>query len=84
MNKAFNGVLKSLKLSKDKTAFKHAQSAWLAFRDAEYKSFDNMFNNASYQWCKMRADSRITIVKTRAIQLNNYYDSLKYFKKIKY
>ena len=84
MNKAFDGVLKSLKLSKDKIAFKHAQSAWLVFRDAEYKSFDNMFNNTTYQWCKTRADSRINIVKTRTIQLSNYYDSLKYIKKIKH
>ena len=77
MNEAYKKLLKELKKEKDKTALKQAQTTWLAYRDATFRSYDMMFDIPGGNWCRLRHDDRIDIVRTRALQLQNYYEVLK-------
>jgi len=75
LDRAYDHVLKSLKNAKDKAAFKQAQDAWIAYRDKEFKAYDNMFNLPGAKWVLLRASGRIDIVRTRALQLELYYEA---------
>ena len=77
MESSYNKVLKSLKKSKDLAPFKQSQTAWKAFRDAEFKSFDNMFNLPGSKWCLERRNARLEIVRARTLQLRSYLASFK-------
>ena len=80
MDREYKKLLKSLRLDKDKTALKQAQNAWIAYRDNEFKSYDNIFNHPGNKWCLLRANGRIDIVRARALQLqayNNAFDKHK-------
>ena len=77
MDKAYNKLLKSLKKEKDKTALKQSQAAWKAYRDATFRSYDNMFDRTGDKWCQLRHDDRIAIVRARTLQLRNYSDAFK-------
>ncbi len=77
LDHAYDKLLKSVKKPKDKAALKQAQTAWVAFRDAEFASYDNMFNCPGNRWCMVRQDSRIDLVRARTLQLRRYAGSLK-------
>ena len=77
MNDTYKKLLKALKKEKDKAALKQSQAAWVAYRDATFKSYDMMFNRPGGKWCRLRHDDRIDMVRARAIQLRNYMESLK-------
>ena len=77
LDKAYDRLLKELKKSKDKAALKQSQTAWKAYRDAEFTSYDNMFNCPGNKYCLMRQNGRIDIVRSRALQLRGYYEALK-------
>jgi len=77
MESAYKKLMRTLKKDKDKDALKNAQAAWVAFKDAEFKSYDYMFNRPGGNYCGMRQDGRIDIVRTRTLQLRNYIESLK-------
>jgi len=76
LNKYYNKVIKSLKKQGDISSFKKSQEAWVAFRDAEFGAYNNMFNKPGDRWAVIRAESRIAIVRARVLQLREYYDSL--------
>lgn len=76
LNKYYNKVVKSLKKQGDISSFKKSQATWVAFRDAEFAAYNNMFNKTGDRWAVIRAESRIAIVRARVMQLRNYYDSL--------
>ena len=77
MEDTYKRLLRNLKEEKDKTALRESQTAWIAFRDAQFASFDNMFNHPGSKWCTIRQDGRIDIVRARAQQLEQYDDDLK-------
>lgn len=76
LNKYYNRVLKLLRKQGDISSFKNAQKAWVAFRDAEFTAYNNMFNKQGDRWTVIRAENRIALVRARALQLHSYYDSL--------
>jgi uncharacterized protein YecT (DUF1311 family) len=77
MSKTYSRLLKTLKKDKDKTALKQSQTLWMAYRDGEFKSYDNMFNIPGSKWCLQRQNSRIDVVRTRALQLDSYLEALR-------
>jgi len=74
---AYKKLLKNLKKETDKTALKQAQAAWILFKDAEFKAYDNIFNIPGGKWCGLRQDGRIDIVRGRALQLRSYAEALR-------
>jgi len=76
MNKTYKKLLKSLKLPKEKTVLQQSQTAWMAYRDAEFKTYDVMFNLPGDKWCGIRQYDRLEIVKARIISLKNYLIAL--------
>ena len=77
MSKAYDKLLDKLKKEKDRTAMKQAQSAWLAYKDAEFNSYDYMFNLPGNKMSLMRAEARIEVVRERTLQLRAYIEALK-------
>jgi uncharacterized protein YecT (DUF1311 family) len=77
LDHAYDRLMKELRKSKDKAALKQSQTAWKAYRDAEFTSYDNMFNCPGNKWCMRRQNGRIDIVKARVLQLRSYYESMK-------
>ena len=77
MDNAYNKLLKELKKPKDKAAFKQSQVSWKAFRDAEFTSYNNIFNYPGSAFCLLRQNGRIDIVRARTLQLRAYQESLK-------
>ncbi len=77
LDNAYNKLMKSLKKAKDKTALKQSQTAWKAYRDAEFASYDNMFNRPGNKFCLMRQNGRIDVVRARVLQLRGYAESMK-------
>ena len=75
MDEAYNRLMKKLKKEADKAALKQSQDAWIAYRDATFKSYDMMFNLPGCKWCLVRHDDRISVVRARALQLRNYAES---------
>jgi len=77
LDRAYDKLMKSLKKAKDKAALKQSQAAWKAYRDAEFTSFNNMFNYPGNKFCLMRQNGRIDIVKARVLQLRSYAVGMK-------
>ena len=77
MNIAYNRLLKELKKDKNKTALKQAQAAWIAYKNAEFASYDIMLNLPGGKWQGIRQDYRIEVVRERALQLRSYLETLK-------
>jgi len=77
MNKAYDKLLKTLKKDDDRKALKQAQDAWVAYRLAEFTSYDGMFNRPGSTWCLLRQDSRIDMVRARTLQLRNYEEAIR-------
>jgi len=77
MDNTYKKLLKSLKKEKDRAALKQSQAAWVMYRDAEFKSYDNMFNLPGSKYCLIRQDGRINIVRARTQQLREYAEDLK-------
>ena len=77
MNSVYKKLYKSLKRDKDRLSLKQAQTAWMAFRDAQFKSYDIMFNLPGGKYCTVRQDGRIDIVRARALQLQSYLQDIR-------
>jgi uncharacterized protein YecT (DUF1311 family) len=77
MDNSYKKLLKTLKKENEKAVLKQSQTAWLAYRDAEFKSHDYIFNIPGNKWCSLRQDGRIDIVKARVMQLQDYLTALK-------
>ncbi len=77
LDKAYGKLMKELKKTKDKAALKQSQAAWKAYRDAEFTSYNNMFNCPGNKWCMRRQDGRIDIVRARVLQLRSYAEAMK-------
>jgi len=77
MEDTYKDLLHELKKEDEKEALKQSQDAWLAYRDYTFKSYDLMFDLPGNKWCRLRHDDRILIVRSRALQLKNYFEVLK-------
>ncbi len=77
MDKAYKKLLNALSKPEDKAAVKQSQTAWIGYKNAEFKSYDCMFNRPGNQWCLLRQNSRIGMVRPRTVLLNNYLDVMK-------
>ena len=75
MDREFKKLLKSVRNDKDRAAVKSAQASWVAYRDNEFKAYDNIFNHPGYNWALLRANSRIELVRTRTLQLQQYNEA---------
>ncbi|HYP29700.1 MAG TPA: lysozyme inhibitor LprI family protein [Blastocatellia bacterium] len=72
LNRAYNEL--SRKLSpQGRQALKAAQLEWIKYRDSEFKLIDSVYYGLQgTMYIPMRADSRLKIVKSRALELNDY------------
>ena len=76
MDKTYDKLLRNLKKEKDRTALKAAQRAWVTYKEAEFNTYNNIYNLPGNKWCTLRQDGRIAIVKTRTLQLRQYLESV--------
>jgi uncharacterized protein YecT (DUF1311 family) len=76
MDNSYDRLLRSLKKENEKTALKESQIAWKAYRDAEFNTYDFIFNIPGTKWCSVRQDGRVDMVRARALQLQEYYETL--------
>lgn len=74
MDRYYNRIVKGLRKPADKAIFKQSQQAWSAFRDAEFASYNHMFNIPGSKWYIIRLTSRIDVLRQRALQLKKYYE----------
>jgi uncharacterized protein YecT (DUF1311 family) len=77
LNRLYGELMK--KISPDaKATLKEAQVQWLKFRDAEFKLQDALYSKLEgTMYIPMRADSRMQLVKKRALELKSHLDLLK-------
>ena len=76
MEKTYKKLLKATKKGKDMNALIQAQKAWVAYKNAEFNSYNNMYNLPGNKWSMLRLDSRIELVRARTLQLRGYLESL--------
>jgi uncharacterized protein YecT (DUF1311 family) len=77
MDRTYNKLLRTLKKDKDKAAIKHSQKAWLAFKDAEFNTYNNIYNLPGNNWSLLRQNGRIDLLRARTLQLREYLEALK-------
>lgn len=77
MKDTYSKLMRELKKKDEKDALQQSQKAWEAYRDATFLSYDMMFDKPGSQWCLLRHNDRIDMVRSRALQLRSYYQSLK-------
>jgi len=79
MNRLYAELMKRLGAD-GKAVLKDAQVQWLKFRDAEFKLLSSIYDKIEgTMYIPMRADSRMQIVKNRAIELKANLDLVKDF-----
>jgi uncharacterized protein YecT (DUF1311 family) len=77
LNSVYNELMKQLDTA-GKASLKAAQVQWLKFRDSEFKLIDAVYSSLQgTMYIPMHADSRMQIVKNRALELKSYLDILK-------
>ena len=77
MDRAYKKLLNEVKKEKDKSAIRLSQKAWLAYKDAEFACYNDIFNQPGNKWSLLRQDGRIDIVRARTLQLRHYQESVK-------
>lgn len=77
LNRVYAELMK--RLSPDARAkLKEAQLQWLKFRDSEFKLQEGIYSKLEgTMYIPMSADSRMQVVKNRALELKSYLDLLK-------
>jgi len=77
LNRVYAELMK--RLSPDaRTKLKEAQVQWLKFRDAEFQMQGGIYSKLEgTMYIPMSADSRMQVVKNRALELKSYLDLLK-------
>jgi uncharacterized protein YecT (DUF1311 family) len=77
LNRLYTELMKRLGAD-GKAALKEAQIQWLKFRDAEFKLLNGIYDKLEgTMYIPMRIDSRLQIVKSRALDLKSHLDLLK-------
>ena len=77
LNRVYAELMK--RLTQDARAkLKEAQVQWLKFRDAEFQMQSGIYSRLEgTMYIPMSADSRMQVVKNRALELKSYLDLLK-------
>jgi len=79
-NKQLDAAEKRLdKLLKEENRLqlKKSDTSWMAYKDQEFTLFDYIYSKQGNYWCTLRQDSRIDVIKTRTIQLRNYFEAIR-------
>lgn len=73
MNKYYKLLMDVLK-DDEKTKLKDSQLKWVVFRDSEFDFSGTMYYNlGGTMWLVVNADKRADIVKSRTLELKDYY-----------
>ena len=76
MNKNYRRLMSTLKPA-GKRLLRSAQLSWIAYRDNEFKLIDSIFDDIQgTMYIPMRIDSKLQIVKQRALALVSHVDML--------
>ncbi|MBL7978118.1 MAG: DUF1311 domain-containing protein [Bacteroidetes Order II. Incertae sedis bacterium] len=78
LNTSYNGLLATLKPAQQ-TKLRNLQRQWIAFRDAEFAFINDFYPTQGTMWVPVRMSERVDVVKSRALQLSSYLESLKTF-----
>lgn len=77
LNKNYGALMQGLK-PKQKETLRLAQLEWIKFRDQEFKLIDSIYDTLEgTMYIPMRIDSRMEVIRKRAIELKNYLDLAK-------
>lgn len=77
LNKHYNELMRSLKPGQ-KESLRLAQVEWLKYRDLDFKLIDSVYDTMQgTMYIPMRIDSRMEVVKKRALQLKGFLDLIK-------
>lgn len=77
LNKNYNELMRSLKPGQ-KESLRLAQVEWLKYRDLDFKLIDSVYDTMQgTMYIPMRIDSRMEVVKKRALQLKGFLDLIK-------
>lgn len=72
LNLKYTNLMSSLSPA-EKQALRNSQRQWIAFRDAEFKAIDALYNRLDgTMYLPMRVADRLEIVKARVLQLSGY------------
>ncbi|WP_040496767.1 lysozyme inhibitor LprI family protein [Fulvivirga imtechensis] len=77
LNKYYQLYLAALN-EENKETLKEAQRQWIVYRDKEFSLIDAHYYNQleGTMWRPIAAGTRMRIVKSRALELQNYYEEL--------
>lgn len=73
LNNSYKRLLKAIPEEEGKAKVKEAQRAWLKFRDQEFKCIDAVYAGMEgTMYIPMHAESRLRVVRERALLLGHY------------
>ncbi len=76
LNKFYKLLIKTLD-GESVNILKSAQLEWIVFRDKEFTNIENIFSRKEgTMYIPMQLFARLEIIKTRALQLQDYYELL--------
>jgi uncharacterized protein YecT (DUF1311 family) len=74
LNKNYSELMRTVK-PKPKEALRLAQLEWIKYRDLEFKLIDSVYDTLQgTMYIPMRIDSRMEVIKRRALELKGYLD----------
>ncbi len=77
LNRAYGELMKKLAPAA-RASLKESQLQWIKFRDLEFKFQDSVYSKLEgTMYIPMSADSRMQVVKSRALELRSYLELLK-------
>ncbi len=76
LNKYYKLLIKTLN-DESVNSLKSAQLEWIVFRDKEFTNIENIYSKMEgTMYIPMQLFARLEIIKTRALQLQDYYELL--------
>ncbi len=77
MSESYDRIMKELK-EEHKVILRESQTAWLAYKDATFHVYDEIYNRPGDFWCRMRHEGRIDVLRKRTQQLRKYFEDLRH------
>ena len=79
LNKYYN-ILKTKLTKEDFEVLKNSQKQWISYRDKEFLFISKYFFEIKEgtMWYSVAEDKKREIIKSRALELKNYYEMLEY------
>jgi uncharacterized protein YecT (DUF1311 family) len=76
LNLSYNNLMRKLD-APSRQSLKAAQTAWIKYRDSEFKLIESMFSTLEgTMYIPMSADMQMQVVKKRALELGDYLSFL--------